>query len=49
MENAFMIELTPEMLTSHVQYFKVGGLVEKIPQYTSLQSVLDVLGPIGAN
>ena len=48
-EDSFLIELTPEMLTPYVQYFKVGGLVEKIPQYTSLQSVLDVLGPIGAN
>ena len=48
-EDSFLLELTPEMLTPYVQYFKIGGLVEKISQYTSLQSVLDVLGPIGAN
>ena len=48
MVDSFLIELTPEMLTPYVQYFKHGGLVEKIPQYNPLKSVLDVLGPIGA-
>ncbi len=47
MVDSFLIELTPEMLTPYVQYFKHGGLVEKIPQYNPLKSVLDVLGPIG--
>ncbi|MEE1550175.1 MAG: hypothetical protein V1244_00965, partial [Nitrospinaceae bacterium] len=47
MEDSFLIELTPEMLTPYVQYFKHGGLVEAIP-YNPLRSVLDVLGPIGA-
>ena len=47
MEDTFLIELTPEMLTPYVQYFKHGGLVEAIP-YNPLRSVLDVLGPIGA-
>ena len=46
-EDSFLIELTPEMLTPYVQYFKHGGLVEAIP-YNPLRSVLDVLGPIGA-
>ena len=48
MVESYLIELTPEMLTPFAQYFKHGGLVEKIPQYNPLQSVLDVLGPIGA-
>ena len=48
MVESYLIELTPEMLTPYVQYFKHGGLVEKIPQYNPLKSVLDVLGPIGA-
>ena len=47
-EDTFLIEITPEMLTPYVQYFKHGGLVEKISQYNPLKSVLDVLGPIGA-
>ena len=46
-EDTYIIELTPEMLTPYVQYFKHGGLVEAIP-YNPLRSVLDVLGPIGA-
>jgi hypothetical protein len=46
-EDSFLVELTPEMLTPYVQYFKHGGLVEAIP-YNPLRSVLDVLGPIGA-
>ena len=47
MEETFLIELTPDMLTPYVQYFKHGGLVEAIP-YNPLRSVLDVLGPVGA-
>ena len=48
MTDSYIIELTPEMLTPYVQYFKHGGLVESIPQYNPLRSVLDTLGPIGA-
>ena len=48
MVESYLIELTPEMLTPFAQYFKHGGLVEKIPQYNPLKSVLDVIGPIGA-
>ena len=48
MVDSYLIELTPDMLTPFAQYFKHGGLVEKIPQYNPLKSVLDVIGPIGA-
>jgi len=48
MTESYVIELTHEMLTPYVQYFKHGGLVESIPQYNPLRSVLDTLGPIGA-
>ena len=40
MVDSFLIELTPEMLTPYVQYFKHGGLVEKIPQYNPLRRIL---------
>lgn len=45
--DAFMIELTPDMLTPYAQYYKDGGLVEKRSTYNPLLSVSDIIGSIG--